>query len=172
MQRRPDPADQLAEHPGAFLTRAPAAGAGPDSRSGSEPAAARARRSPAGPAPGRLAWIPAPRWRPAGSASLANGQDNLFGAPRMAREPTRIRAHNGSRSPWGRDVSRRRSGQVSGRRRRRAADRQPELISAGASPGRGRGAGGAGGDRAMNDDAAQHGRGNGKAMSAPGSPPA
>jgi len=71
-------------------------------------------------------------------------------------------------------VSLRRSGQVSGRQFRRAADRQAELISAGASPGRARGEGGEGGeggDRAMNDDAAQRGRGKGKAMIAPGAPP-
>jgi len=78
----------------------------------------------------------------------------------------------GSRSPWGSDVSLRRSGQVGGRQRRRAADRQAELVSAGASPGGAREAGGEGGDRDANDDAAQRGRGKGKAMIAPGSPPA
>ena len=55
------------------------------------------------------------------------------------------------------------------------ADRQAELVSVGALPGgaRGRrGAGGEGGDRAVNDDAAQRSRGKGKAMIAPGSPPA
>jgi hypothetical protein len=41
----------------------------------------------------------------------------------------------GSRSPWGRDVSLRRSGRVSGRQLRRAAARQAELVSVGASPG-------------------------------------
>ena len=35
VQLRPDPADQLAGHPGAFLTQGLAPGAGPDSRSGS-----------------------------------------------------------------------------------------------------------------------------------------
>ena len=46
------------------------------------------------------------------------------------------------------------------------------LAPARASPGGARDAGGEGGDRAVNDDAAQHGRGKGKAMIAPGSPPA
>ena len=80
----------------------------------------------------------------------------------------------GTRSPWGPDVSLRRSGQVSGRQRRRAADRQAALVSVGALPGgalAARDAGGEGGDRAVNDDAAQRGRGKGKAMIAPGSPP-
>jgi len=66
-------------------------------------------------------------------------------------------------------VSLRRSGQVSGRQLRRAADRQEELVSAGALPADARDAGG---DRAVNDDAAQRGRWKGKGMIAPGSPPA
>jgi hypothetical protein len=45
---------------------------------------------------------------------------------------------------------------------RPAADRQTELISADALPGGARDAGGEGGDRAVNDNAAQRGRGEGE----------
>lgn len=55
---------------------------------------------------------------------------------------------------------------------RPAADCRTELISAPALPGGARDAGGEGGDRAVNDNAAQRSRGEGKAMILPGSSPA